>query len=584
MASLHQSLTRATTQLRDMTTSQRVAIVLGLALVAGSLAWMAQWAATPEMTPLLEMDLPPEDVARMRAGLQLMNEPVEVVGQRVLVRASANRPALLAQLQQSDSMPADTSAGFRALVEQSNPWISQEENNRRWTVALQDELKSVLAQFEGVKQAAVFLNLNARERGFSRSYPDASASVTLHMRAGQSVPRSLALAAAQLVSGAVRGLPRERVQVIDGAGRPALDWSDESPEGVPALHRLQREKESELETKIQRQLAFDPRALVNVQVVLSHTRSAQETAEAKEGVVVEENTTESTTTRSSRAGQPGVEPNVGVAAASGDTGDTTRSESRDSKFQPGYERRTTETPAGEVKSVSAAINLSYSYLASVHQRRTKSTDPPSAEAIAALFTEQEKRIKDQVAKLMLPQKVEQVAVSWYDDFEPAATATASDGAAETVTATTDGLSIAGRYAPLSGLALLALLALGMMWRMARRTDSADEMGVELGLPQEAVEAARRAAQDLASHTYVRRPAGAGTSAGRSAGGAAEDLGREPPPPLPMGEPAEGVLEAQEIDESTAQIHNMIKQVSDLANQEDEVVAGLVERWMDGRRA
>ena len=584
MASLHQSLTRATAQLRDMSTSQRVAIVLGLALVAGSLAWMAQWAATPEMTPLLEMDLAPEDVARMRAGLQLMNEPVEVVGQRVLVRASANRQALLAQLQQTDSMPADTSAGFGALVQQSNPWISQEENNRRWTVALQDELKRVLAQFEGVKQASVFLNLNARERGFSRTYPDASASVTLHMRAGQPVPRSLALAAAQLVSGAVRGLPRERVQVIDGAGRPALDWSDETPEGVPALHRLQREKESELETKIRRQLAFDPRALVNVQVVLSHTRSAQETAEAKEGVVVEENTTESTTTRSSRAGQPGVEPNVGVAAASGDSGDTTRSESRDSKFQPGYERRTTETPAGEVKSISAAINLSYSYLASVHQRRTQSTDPPPPDAITALFTEQEKRIKDQIAKLMLPQKVEQVAVSWYDDFEPA-TATASGGPAETVTATSDGLSIAGRYAPLSGLALLALLALGMMWRMARRTDAADEMGIELGLPQEAVEAARRAAQDLASHTYVRRPGGAGASAGRAAGGAvAEDVGREPPAPLPMGEPAEGVLEAQEIDESTAQIHNMIKQVSDLANQEDEVIAGLVERWMDGRRA
>jgi hypothetical protein len=206
MESLQKLLARVFTQTRDLSRSQRLAILLGGLLVGVSLLGLLRWAATPEMTPLLDQELQPDELARVRTGLELIKEPFRLVGQKILVRADANRSAILAQLQQQDKLPSDTSAGFSALVKESNPWISQAEHERRWTVALKQELEQVLRQFRGVKSASVFLPLNQERRRFAQQEAAATASITLVMAGGEPVGRDLAQAAAGLVCGAVRGL------------------------------------------------------------------------------------------------------------------------------------------------------------------------------------------------------------------------------------------------------------------------------------------------------------------------------------------------------------------------------------------
>jgi flagellar biosynthesis/type III secretory pathway M-ring protein FliF/YscJ len=144
MASLQEVLSRATRHLGDMTLSQRLAIGLGVLLVAASLIWLAQWAASPEMVPLLNQSLTPEELAQVTSGLDAMGESYQIEGSQVCVRASANRQAVLASLQQAEKLPSDTAIGFAELVREANPWISGQENDRRWTVALQCELGRVL--------------------------------------------------------------------------------------------------------------------------------------------------------------------------------------------------------------------------------------------------------------------------------------------------------------------------------------------------------------------------------------------------------------------------------------------------------
>ena len=571
MAGFQKTLSGAATHLRQMTLSQRVAILLGVALVAGSLAWMVQWAATPQMVPLLNQRLSADDLARVTAGLDMMKVHYKADATQVYVPASANRADLLARLQQGGSMPSDTSIGFAELVRESNPWISQAENNRRWTLALQNELERVLASFAGVERASVFLNLDAQRAAFSRNRPKNSASATITMRGGLPVPRELAVSAAQLISGAVRGLPRNNVQVLDSNGRPAIHWDAEEDGSISELARRQRSYEKEITNKILSQLDFVPDVKVSVQVVLNRTASTIDAADVKEGTKIDESVSEQQSRQATPAAQPGVQPNVGVAAGAAAPAGTseTRSETTRS-FQPSVQKTLQTTPAGGVKQSFAAISVSDQFLAAVFKRGNPDVDQPTEQQLEQTFEKQKDRIAAQVAKLVYPPDPEQIAMSWHYSAIPPAAATQADSASVT-------MDLAGRYGPAAGLGVLALGSLFLMMRMAKQSGDGEAFGMEIGLPKEAIAAARRAAKDVA-----RSAAAGSVASGASTIPAAGEVTTEPVPPevIPMGAAADGVLEAQEVTEDVAEINKMLEQVAAHVAENEEGVAALVERWAE----
>ena len=173
-------------------------------LVGVSLLGQARWAATPEMTPCSTRT--PAGRAGPRAhGLELIKEPFRLVGQKILVRPTRTAPPSWRSCNSRTSRPPTPAAGF-SPGEGINPWISQAEHERRWTVALKQELEQVLRQFRGVKSASV-PPLNQERRALRvQQEAAATASITLVMAGGEPVGRDLALAAARLVCGAVRGL------------------------------------------------------------------------------------------------------------------------------------------------------------------------------------------------------------------------------------------------------------------------------------------------------------------------------------------------------------------------------------------
>lgn len=565
MDAFQKMLARAMQQLRGLSISQRASIFMGGALVALALAWMTQWAAQPDMTPLLPQNLSGDELARITSGLDSMGEPYKTSGSQVLVRADANKPALLARLTQSEHMPADTSIGFAALIKESNPWVSQEENDRRWTVALQAELEKVLRQLNGVKAAHVLLNLHQR-KGFSREAPTSSASVTLVMQGGDSVPKPLARAAARIVSGAVRGVPLRSVQVVDANGVAALDWEQDDPGATGAISQQRRDHERAYADKIRSQLAFDPRVRVNVQVELDLTTRASEVVTPTEPVDVFEDRKTETTTKSRPAGQPGVQPNVGLAAAGSARDENTSIESSKTERITGNRRTTESKPSGEVQSVFAAVNISYSYLAGVF-RREGGGDKPTTEQIQQIFEREKARVLSQVAVLVKPQTEEQVRVDWYYDQleEPVGTTSTAGSLDET-------FDLARQYGPQAGLGLLALISLTMMLRLSKRSGASESFGMELGLPKEAIEAARKAAQDVAQVAAQQK---ANRAQGRDDDGLMQF---ETAQPIGRAAGMDGVLEAREVDERTIQISKMIDQLGEMISGDREAVAGVLEHW------
>lgn len=569
MGWLPKLLARLVTQLRGLTLSQRMAVLLGGLLAAGSLVWLARWAATPEMVPLLAQDFSADELARLQSGLDLLNQPYQLVGQKVFVRADASRAVILAHLSQQDKLPTDTSLGFDALVKESNPWLSQAEHERRWQVALKTELERVLRNFDGVRSASVFLPITPPRRGFSRGEPPGTASVTLTMHGGQPLPRESALAVARLVCGALRGVPLRNVEVIAN-GVSALDWDSEA-DGITALDRQRRAHEQDIRRKILTQLP-DPKALVNVQVELELSTQSVENETPNRTAAVSEETTREQTVRSRGGAEPGVRPNVGIVAGGRASDEHTEKETSKTDYQAFSKRERTATPAGGIKQVFAAVSISHTYLRSVFQHANPEADPPGESQIQEVFERERSRLLPQLAKLVKPQDEQHVSVSWYYDTGPApAEPPRASGLDET-------FNLARRYGPQSGLALLAVLALGFMLRMARKTDAGESFGLEIGLPREAVEAAQQAAHDAVEATR-QSGGGGGPSAPRGSPRHAEgvlDVG-----PVSIGQAAvtEGVLVAQEVDEKMVQTHKMLEQVSQVVHGDPEGASSLLEQWI-----
>lgn len=579
MAALQKRLSEILTRLRDVNTSQKVALFLGGLLVAVALIWMVQWAAAPEMVPLIDQGLAAEDLALVRSGLDALGEHYEIRGDRILVRAARNRAALYAQLQQQEKLPSDTSVGFAALIKESDPWISSEESRRRWTFALQGELERVLRELNGVRNARVLLNYGTQKRVFARTAPPSSASVALTMRGGDQVPRSLAIAAARLVAGAVDGLSVRNVEVVDANGRRALDWDAEGDLSTQLDRKVLAEEQRFLANLQQIILPFDPRAIVGVQVELNSTADHIETDTPTKAVPATERTMVQETVRDRSAGDPGVRPNTAMTRGGSGISESQRQETSETESRVGYAKQTRSTPPGDVVKVTAAISLSHSYLENVYRRRHPEAEgAPTDEQIEEIFREERTRLLPQVAQLLRPQSEENVAVSRYYDEPLDAPVTAAAAPLEL------GVDLVQRYGPQSGLALLALMALGLMLRMARRADGGEAFGLELGLPREAIEAAKAAAADVSLASAAMQRAGnrpAVRRVGPRAPGATEDtyLDAEPANFIEQAALSEGVLVAQEVDAGTVQTRKMLEQVATMVDEDAETVAALIEQWI-----
>jgi flagellar biosynthesis/type III secretory pathway M-ring protein FliF/YscJ len=570
MESLQKLLARISTQLRDLSRAQRLSILLGGLLVGVSLMWMLHWAATSEMVPLYLQDLQPEDLDRIQTGLETINEPFQLVGQKIMIRAGANRHAIQAQLAQQDKLPSDTSAGFNALIKESNPWISQAEHERRWTVALKHELELVLSQFRGVKSASVFLPLNGERQRFARQEAAATASVTLAMNGGEPVGRELALAAARLVCGAVRGLPLRNVEVLDGNGVSALDWESEAA-GISGLDRQRRKYEQDIRAKIVSQLP-DPKSRVAVQIELELTNRSSELQAPTDPVETKVETTSERTARARSFGQPGVVPNVGVSAGAPGADEGTSKETNNTEYTTGFKRSQEATPPGGLKEIWAAVSLSRSYLENVFRQSQPGAGDPTEQQLQQTFDREKLRVVSQLKKLVKPQDDEHVAVDWYYDtvLEP-------DQAPVRATTTDDALYYVQQYGPQSGLGLLAVISLGLMLRMARKRDAGESFGLEIGLPKEAIEAARRAARDVARAARSEEGRHAAAPGGSNQG--ADEVLEVMPAAIGQAAMTEGVLVAQEVDERTVQTNKMLDQVAQVVDTDSETAATLLEQWI-----
>ena len=123
METLRQLLSRIQQQLAMMTRSQQLAIGLCAVIIMGSLLWLAQWSARPQLEPLLDQPMTGQETAAAIAALEVRGAEFDERGDRIYVKPDERRK-LQRELAADGALPQDTSLGFENLLKDQSPSIS----------------------------------------------------------------------------------------------------------------------------------------------------------------------------------------------------------------------------------------------------------------------------------------------------------------------------------------------------------------------------------------------------------------------------------------------------------------------------
>ena len=147
MERLRQLLNDIGAQLGVLTVSQRLAIGLCAALIAGSMLWLLQWSTTPEMVPLVNAEFSYDDLDSAESALRAEGIKFTIHGTRILV-ASADRQSAIRVVHTAGALPEGSLFDMDAVVADQNPFQSPEARKYAQNFAKGNELAKIIARMQ----------------------------------------------------------------------------------------------------------------------------------------------------------------------------------------------------------------------------------------------------------------------------------------------------------------------------------------------------------------------------------------------------------------------------------------------------
>jgi flagellar biosynthesis/type III secretory pathway M-ring protein FliF/YscJ len=573
MDALKAQFDRVLKQLSGLTASQKMLVGTLVAVMALTVGYWGKFAGNPEMVPVLDQQLSDEDIGPITRRLDLAGVPHSVVSGKVLVPAD-RKAEILADLMYSQDLPRDTHWAFEEMTSKElNPFSSQTEREAVYNHATEIELTGMIRRWPGVADARVVVNAK-NERHIGESTPP-TATVDIHTRKGGGVtadPKQLVQAAVDGVAGAVSGLTQQNIRVIVDGASMRVPGGGEPGVIIPADYvEMQAKKEAALERKVRDQFSFIPGLTVTVTCDIENQSRVEDVHQVdKAGAFAQadyehnQNTDQHSADPSAR--EPGPATNDGTAALGGPasidggggslsapvtTGGTTSDElTHNQVFVPTTDRHII-TPAGKATVVAAAVNVPMSYVARLARAADPAAKDPSPAEMQRLATVETAKLREQVALVVGLTSDKTVSVQTFAD-DPAATAEFTLAAAAAPNLPGAPGALAG-HAKEIGIGVLALVSLGMMFQMARRST---------GMPQ--------------LSPAVSMAGLGGSSAGRDDDDDEDDDIRDAVGATTM---PVGGMEGMELDADQVRTQQMLDQVSTLVQEDPDAAAALVKRWV-----
>jgi flagellar M-ring protein FliF len=339
--------------LRELTAAQRVALGLGVLLIAllvGGLGW---WAFRAPYGVLFS-DLAEQDAGAIVQELDKLKVPYQIGpnGQSILVPESVVHKTRMTLM--GRQLPLHGAVGFE-LFNNAEFGVSDFVQKVNYQRALQGELTRTISSIEQVQSARVHLALP--EQGlFRKDASKAKASVTVVTRAGQALSSSQVLGIQRLVGASVPEVRAEDVTVLDQHGVTLSRGNGDEASAVMAAgahmdSRLELENHlAQKATQVLDRMFGKGASLVTVDVMLNTQQTRVTTEEIlpaanlpKDQVPVGVVVRERTVTRD--------------APAEGSKGGNGGSSSQEMDYATGKRVEQVVSPSGSVARINVAVVL-----------------------------------------------------------------------------------------------------------------------------------------------------------------------------------------------------------------------------------
>lgn len=292
---------------------------------------------------------------------------------KVMVAADLKYVALAALAKES-AMPGNKKLLFDGLVGQQNIWMSKQQLDQQYTVTLQNELVNIIRAFPGIEGASVVISA-PEPKGLNTSFRKPVAQVTVFPRQGQGLDQSTVNALADLVSGSVAGLDMRDVAIIDGTNRRS--HRAVGPDDFFASSYLEQaaKVEQRVQEKLETHLRFITDVIVSVNAIVDGSRREIDSktylnkGEGTVSVPLEEASTNSATTNTTRSAEPGLGSNVtmdvGRGGNSAGTSTTDETSTLKSDVRIGERRVVQKDARGKPTKINVTVNVPREYVAQI---------------------------------------------------------------------------------------------------------------------------------------------------------------------------------------------------------------------------
>lgn len=412
--------------------SQRLLIGVLMVLAIMTLLLWSVYAAKPALAPLPGFQA--DQMVEARSLLMANGISVEAVGDKLMVPQDQVHLAL-GVLGQNGRLPDNTQLLFSNLATNQHWMNSRADNDRQANIALMNELARVIVNFQGVREARVFIDA-PEPIGLGMAFRKPTATVTVKTASGRALDDKTVDAIAAVVAGAKAGLDLTSVRVVDATTRRQYRARNETDFSAADYMESVAKIEARVQEKLTDTLRYIPGVIVaaNAQVDVRHTTTNTTTMlpVSPQGGSVSIVSRESTTSMTNGAGAQGAEPGVrsNVAEDISKGGSSGAAQTNDEKSETefavsvGSRREQTVNARGMPTKVNVTINVPREYVAALAKQTKGQGAAPAggaagagevtqAEIDAAFATERDRLSKD------LQPLVETMAAS--DGVGPSAT-------------------------------------------------------------------------------------------------------------------------------------------------------------------
>lgn len=556
MEFLRKLIVQTQSHLKGLSLSQRLAIGSCVALIVAAMLLLVNWAQEPDYIALLDQPMSQDELTAIQADLDSQGVKYQLVGDRIMVPAG-DQYRLKGRLAERQLLPSDTSIGFSKIIEENNAFLSADQQNRRWTLALSNELARTLGNFSWIDSARVFINDTHKRRVGGPSLQP-SASVNIKLKSGQQMDEERVRAIAALVAGPVPGLELSEVQIVDSTGRAHHVRKNADGLAYDDLS-VRQKKEQYFKDNIAELLDYIPGVRIRVHADLDPESRIENSMSYGEPFPMTKETESEIRDEGAAPSEPGVVPNTAqnISVAGVEKKYEKEHSVVNFKGEVDYTQTRIERARFGINRLFASVFVPRSYLVAIYQKSNDGKEPTDEELDAANST---RKVLDDIHKKVLcalgaeegDSSKGVVEVGWcYDGatalFEETMAAGMDQGMMEYLQA----------YGGKAGLGLLAVMSLVMMMMMVRKVGEGPILPGEEPPQSKIITIKGRKGRGVEEEEFAL--------AGEPVGEVAESE------PLMMG---------KEVDESTLQTQRVVEQIAELVKEDPQISANILQRWID----